>query len=130
MPQATDLVLKNATLVDKTFALQSPSAGDNSLATWWLKEGTISSVFPKVTSLARATGNNSRKIQVKLTIPSSYTDSVTGLTKVSSGFLFNGECSVPFDFPETLKSDATAYVKNLVAHALVQAMMRDGMPAT
>lgn len=130
MPQAVDLVLNNNAAVAKTFALQSPASGDNSLALWWLKEGTISSVFPKVSVLTRATGNNSRKSVIKLKIPSSYTDSVTGLTKVSSGFELNVEASVPFDFPEALKSDAIAYCSNLMSNTLIKAVMRDGMPAS
>lgn len=132
MPQATDLVIKNGagTPVDKTFTLMAPAAGDNSVATWALKEGTISSVFPKITALARKTTNQSRTLQVKLRLPSSYTDTVTGLTKVASAFEFNGSISVPDDFPENLKPDAVAFTANLLNHALIKAMMRDAVPAT
>lgn len=130
MPQAVDLVINNGAAVAKTFALYSPSAGDNSVATWKLKEGTIASVFPVITTSARSTGNQSRKMQGKFRLPSSYTDSVTGLTRVGSGFEFDFSASVPDDFPEALKADAIAFAKNLVAHALIQSMMRDGQPAT
>ena len=130
MPQATDLVLKNNAGTDKTFALYTPAAGDSSLAKWMLKEGSISSVFPLITALARPTTNRSRIVQLKLRVPSSFTDSVTGLTKVASAFEFNGSVSVPDDFPETLKPDAVAFTKNLMAHALIMAMMKDAVPAT
>jgi hypothetical protein len=131
MPSAvTPLVLNNAAAVAKNFVLYAPSAGDNSVATWKLKEGTITSVFPTVTTSALSTGNNSRKVQGKLQIPSSYTDSVTGLTKVGSGWEFDFSASVPNDFPEALKADAVAFAKNLIAHALIQEMIRDGQPAT
>ena len=132
MPQAVDLVLKNGagTPVDKTFTLYAPAAGDNSLALWKLKEGVIASVFPSITALARATGNNSRLTQIKLRIPSSYTDTVTGLTKVGSAFELNLSCTVPDDYPESLKADAVAFSRNLMAHALIQAMLRDCIPAT
>lgn len=129
MPAAVDLVLNNGAAVAKTFTLYSPSAGDNSVATWKLKEGTIASVFPVITTSARATGNQSRKMQMKFRLPSSYTETVTGLTKVGSAFEFDGSASVPDDFPEALKADAVAFVKNAIAHALIQAMMRDGQPA-
>jgi hypothetical protein len=69
-------------------------------------------------------------VQGKLQIPSSYTDSVTGLTKVGSGWEFDFSASVPNDFPEALKADAVAFAKNLIAHALIQEMIRDGQPAT
>jgi hypothetical protein len=132
MPQATDLVINNGagSPVAKTFTLYAPSAGDNSLATWKLKEGAIASIFPAITALARPTGNRSRKMQGKLRLPSSYTDTVTGLTRVGSAFEFDFSASVPDDFPEALKNDAVAFSKNLIAHALIQAMMRDGAPAT
>jgi hypothetical protein len=132
MPQAIDLVLANGagTPVNKTFNLYAPSAGDNSVATWKLKEGTIASVFPVITTSARSTGNASRKMQGKLRLPSSYTDSVTGLTKVGSAFEFDFSASVPDDYPEAIKADAIAFAKNLIAHALIQSMMRDGQPAT
>jgi hypothetical protein len=133
MPQAVDpLVLNNGagTPVPKNFVLYSPAAGDGGVATYKLKEGTIAAVFPTLTLSARATGNKSRKMQGKLRLPSSYTDTVTGLTKVGSGYEFDFSASVPDDFPEALKPDAIAFSKNAIAHALIQAMMRDGQPAT
>lgn len=130
MPQAQDLVIKNYAAVDKTFTLLSPAAGDNSLASWALKEGTISSVFPKITALARPTGNKSRRVQIKFKLPSSYTDTVTGLTKVSSAFECDVYASVPDDFPEALKNDAVAFTCNMVNAAMVKAMIRDGLSAT
>jgi hypothetical protein len=132
MPQAVDIVINNGagTPVAKTFTLYAPSAGDNSVATWKLKEGTIGSVFPFITTSTRSTGNQSRKLQMKLRLPSSYTDSVTGLTKVGSAYEFDASVSVPDDFPEALKADAVAFAKNLMAHALITSMMRDAQPAT
>lgn len=130
MPQATDLVIKNNAAVDKTFTLLSPAAGDNALASWALKEGSISSVFPKITALARPTGNAARRVQIKLRIPSSYTDTVTGLTQVSSAFEADIYATVPDNYPEALKNDAVAFTKNLVATTLAQAMIRDGLSAT
>lgn len=130
MPAAVALVLKNAAATDKTFVLLAPSAGDNSVASWALQEGVISSVFPKVTASARQTGNAARLSQGKLRIPSSFTETVTGLTKVGSAFEFNWTATVPDDFPEALKPDAIAFSKNLISNAVIQAMMRDGLPAT
>lgn len=132
MPQATNIVIKNgaATPVDKTFVLLSPAAGFNSVAEWALKEGTISSVFPRITALARKTANASGKSVIKLKIPSSYTDSVTGLTKVGSSFEMNVEITVPDTFPESLKNDAVAFASNLMNDTLVKAIVRDAIPAS
>lgn len=132
MPQATDITINNgaATPVAKTFSLYSPAAGDGSWAQWRLKEGTIASVFPRIAALARQTPNKARTVQTKLQIPSSYTDAVTGLTKVGSTFDAEVRVTVPDDFPENLKNDASAFLSNLVNHALIKAMNRDALPAT
>lgn len=133
MPQAIDIVINNgaSTPVSKTFTLIAPAAGDGSYANWRLKEGTISSVFPaiavKATQNARGTG---RKVNVKFRLPSSYTEQVTGLTKVGSAFDFNVDVTVPDDFPESLKNDAVAFATNLMNTALIKACVRDAVPAT
>lgn len=132
MPQAIDITINNgaATPVAKTFTLLAPAAGYGSVAEWALKEGTISSVFPRISLSARKTANSSGKTVVKLKIPSSYTDSVTGLTKVGSSFEVNAEITVPDTFPESLKNDAVAFASNLFANTLVKACMRDANPAS
>lgn len=132
MPQATDIVINNGagTPVAKTFSLQMPAAGDNAVAGWALKEGTISSVFPRITALARKTGNQARLVQIKFRLPSSYTETVNGLTRVGSAFEMNLTATVPDEFPESLKNDAVAFSANLIAHTLVKAMIRDALPAT
>lgn len=129
MPQAQDLVIKNAAGADKTFSLISPSAGDGGLATWVLKEGTISSVFPKLTAMARP-GVGTRVLTVKFRMPSSYTDTVTGLTNVGSGTLFSVQVVIPDNFPEALKNDFVAFATNALRTTLLTAMIRDAVPAT
>lgn len=131
MPQAADIIINNGagTPVAKTFVLVAPAAGDNSYANWRLKEGSISSVFPAIAVLARSNGG-ARKANIKLRIPSSYTDTVTGLTKVGSAFDFNVDVTVPDDFPEALKADAVAFSTNLMANAIIKAVVRDAVPAT
>lgn len=129
------LIIKNGSNVDKTFELISPAAGYDSVAEWALKEGVISSVFPRITASARNTKRTagrvpSKAVQVKIRIPSSFTDSVTGLTNVGSAYEFNGTVSIPADFPENRKSDAVAFVSNAINHAMVKAMFTDGSPAT
>lgn len=132
MPQATDITVNNGagTPVAKTFTLISPSAGDGGLAQWALKEGTISAVFPSLSAMAGRTGNNSRKLTVKFRLPSSYTDSVSGLTMVSSSAEMNVTFSVPNSFPESLKADYVAFATNILSSTLFKAMIRDAYPAT
>jgi hypothetical protein len=130
MPQAINLVIKNAAAIDKTFALNTPAAGDSGVAEWALKEGLISSVFPKLTASARRTGNNSRKVSIKLRVPSSYVNTTTNLPVVGSAFEANVEATVPDDYPEAMKDDAVAFTANAIATALFKSMIRDGLPAT
>lgn len=129
MPQAANIILKNDAGTDKTFTLYTPAAGDGGWAQWRLKEGAVTTAFPSIAALARATPNVARKVQVKLQIPSSYVDTSSGLTITGPKFDFEARVTVPDNFPENMKDDAVAYVKNLVAHAIIQAMLRDGLPA-
>lgn len=130
MPQAVNLVVKNASAVDKTFTLITPASGDGSIAEWALKEGTISSVFPRLTASASKTSNGSRSLKVKFILPSSYQDTVTGLTNVGSRAQFHVSVSVPDDFPESKKDDFVAFSTLAFRTALMQEMIRDAVPAT
>lgn len=130
MPQATNITIKDGANVDKTFTLIAPASGDGGIAEWALKEGTIASVFPRFTASAARTGNRSRKLTLKVRVPSSYQDSVTGLTNVGSAVEFNGSITVPDDFPEGKKADHVAFVANLINSALVKSMLSDAYPAT
>lgn len=129
MPQQTNLVINNAAAVAKTFTAMSPGAYGIP-AEWALKEGVVSTVFPTVTAMSTRTANQSRKLSLRLKVPSSYVDAATGLTKAGTAYEVNLTASVPDAFPEALRADAIAYVKNLVAHALIQDMLKDGTPAT
>lgn len=130
MPQAIDLIIKNAANVDKTFALLTPASGDGGVARWALKEGTISSVFPTITASAVATQRDARSAHIKIHVPSSYTDSVTGKTNVDTGAEVNIKVAMPNTFPEANKPDFVAYVANAVQTALVKAIIKDALPAT
>jgi len=132
MPQAQNITIDNgaSTPQPKTFTLINPAAGDGGLAMWALKEGLISSVFPSFTAVAAKTANKSRKLTLKLRVPSSYTDLVTGLAVVGSAAEANVTMSIPDDFPESRKNDVTAFLTNIIKDALVQEMLHDAYPAT
>lgn len=133
MPQATNLVVKNgaSTPVDKTFTLISPAAGFGGIANWSLKEGAIAAVFPTFTAQAvQLSGGKVNKLTMKLRLPSSYLDSVTGLTNVGSFFGADVVVTVPSTFPEDKKNDAVAFLTNLLNTTLVKEMSRDATPST
>lgn len=128
MPQQTNLTIKDGSNVDKTFTAMTPAAGDGGIASWALKEGTIASVFPVLTAMSRKT-TNGRALRVKLQVPSSYTDAVTGLTNVGSRAEVNSNYSMPSDFPEAKKDDFVAFAVNAPNTALFKAMIRDALGA-
>lgn len=131
MPQAANLVVNNAAAVAKTFTLLNPSAGLNSEARWALKEGLNSSVFPRLSAVLRSDTSVKGTAGVfKITFPQSYTDASTGLVKRGSAAELIITNKVPDDWPESLKADWKAYVKNLVAHTDVQAFLEGGAAFT
>lgn len=133
MPQApSTLVLANGavTPVNKTFNLLAPSAGYDADCEYALKEGTIATVFPTVTTRVRKTANSSKQARIRVRVPSSFTEAVTGKTVTGSAYEFNGTASMPNDFPESLKPDAIAFTANAIAHAIIKQMMQDMSPLT
>lgn len=133
MPQAVDLVVNNGatTPVSKTFNLINPSAGLGGVAEWALREGPISSVFPYFSAVATVSKQSSiRTLTTKFRLPSSYTDTVTGLTNVGSFAEFSSTVKLPPDFPEALKNDFAAYALNILGTTLLKAMIKDAVPAT
>lgn len=126
MPNAANLVVKDAANVDKTFTLMTPASGDSGLAEFALKEGASPVAYPKFTFMAKRTANRSRKTQGKIRVPFSFTDPTTGVTRVITAFEFNFDCSVADDFPDSVRDNAVAYTANIVGHTLVKACLRDG----
>lgn len=140
---ATDLSLKDATNTARTFTLLTPASGYGQLAEWAYKVGPIATVFPRLTAMARNVVNTQRarasggrqtaqekNVTLKLVVPSSYMDTVTGLTNVGSAMEFTTSVRIPADFPEDKKADAVSFHKEAVATALIQAMFKDGTPAS
>lgn len=133
MPQATDITVKNgaATPVDKTFSLITPASGYGSYAQWALKEGAIAAVFPRFSARSvQLSGGKVQKLNLEFRLPSSYLDTVTGLTNVGSFYGAKVEVTVPNTLPESLKSDSVAFLTNLINSSLIKLMLRDANPAT
>lgn len=129
MPSATNLVIKDAAAVDRTFTLYSPSAGDSSLATWKYKKGDVPTAYPTITAMAAPTAAKSRKLTLKLRDPASHLDPATGLVKVVGFAELNVTVSVPDEFPDSKRDDFVAFIANAFSHVLVKAMLRDALPA-
>lgn len=128
--QAQNITVKNGADTDKTFTLISPSAGWGSVASWYLQEGAISAVFPQWTTMAQKNGSGVQTATAKLRLPSSFTDTVTGLTNVGSHAELNVSVKLPPDFPEALKDDFVAFAVNLFGSEQFRAQLRYASPAT
>lgn len=130
MPQATNIIVKNAAGVDKTFELISPAAGDGGVALWQLKQGDIKSAFPSFTAKSTKSRNSIRFLETKLIYPSSYKDTNTGLTSIGVSEMGSIRITVPDDMPESSKDDFVAYFTGLLASELVKKLIRDAVSAT
>lgn len=133
MPQATDLVINDglATPVARTFALLTPSASDGSAAIWQYKAGANSSVFPTITSSARKNAaRDARKLDLTVKVPYAITDTAVNVVRPGSSVMMNVTVTVPDDYPEASKADATAFMVNVFTTTLVKAMVRDAISAT
>lgn len=126
MPNASNIIVQNASATDKTFEVLTPSGGDGGVARYALKEGAAPVAFPSMTVMARPTTNASRKTSVKIHVPHTYIDPVTGLLKKGPAFELNVEASMPDAYPESTRDDAVAYGVNLVASTLMRQVFRDG----
>lgn len=129
MPQAKNIIVKDAANVDKTFTLMAPAAGDDSLATFRLKQGASSVVFPTL-SVSTSAKPSSRNLHLKFTIPSAYTDPTTGQPFVKNRAEMNLRLAIPNDFPEAAKGDLVAYIVNIIGHADIRAALTDCVPLT
>lgn len=126
MPQIANITVKNAALVDKTFTVLTPAGGDGGVARFAIREGTAPAAFPVASVVARATTNGSRKTTVKVNVPQSYVDPVSGLVKKGPAFEMNVDASMPDSYPESMRDDAVAYGVNFLASTLMRDTLRNG----
>lgn len=126
MPNAANIIVQDALEADCLFEVLTPSGGDGGVARYALKRGAAPVAFPSMTVVARPTTNASRKTSVKVHVPHTYTDPVTGLLKKGPAFELNIEASMPDAFPEDARDDAVAFGVNLAASPLMRQVFRDG----
>lgn len=129
MPQMTDVVISDSVPTARTYQMVSPgSFGVRS--DWVYKNGVVSTVFPRISALATRVDNQAQKLLLKFSMPSSYVDAATGLTKAGTTAWVEVRVTMPDAFPEALRNDFQAFTANMVNHTLIKAMIRDALPAT
>lgn len=131
MPQAVNLTLKDAAGTDRLFELLAPAAGDGSYANWRYKDGNVPISWKAVAIKTTANADQTaRKVNIILKVPSTYTDPSSGLPTVAGVWDLNLTVTVPNMVGVDRRPDAAAFAKNLLAHAMVQEILKDAFPAT
>lgn len=123
MPQAADITVKNAADEDKVFTLLAPAAGFGGLATWALKEGPTSNVFPGFTAQALQTNQGGIRCHFRIKVPAYYVNVDTGLPVVQNAVEWHLTGIVPSEYPQAQIDDSVAYATNLIRSTIVQEMM-------
>lgn len=131
MPQATDLSLKNAAGVAKTFALAAPAAGTQP-GVWFLREGGSQAGFPSLENSARRSGTtgNNRRVQLSLVVPVMGVNPSTGNPTRISAMTIKVDAVVPELVPDATRDDAIAYIGSALADTLVKSSIKTGYALT
>lgn len=125
MPQAQNIVLKNAAGVAKTFTLATPAAGQNP-AVWFLQEGANRTVWPKLECSSSGSGSTgARKVKWTLTVPAAVVDA-TGTTRASAKQFSALDHTTPALVSDGVTSDAIAFQESLAADALYKETISTG----
>lgn len=115
MPQATNLTINDGqtTPVARTFTLITPGA-DGEFARWRAKLTGFAYSDPTMRFRARVSEGPkpARKADVQWKIPYSTLNATTGIRDVHSTVEFNGSLTMPDNFPENMRPDAIAYIRN------------------
>lgn len=126
MPQATDIVIKNGSAVDKTFGLATPAGSPGVPGQWFLREGANPSVHARILiSSKKLTTGAGQKLSITLSVPSPVTNG-EGVVKSAANMVFNIDAAVPDFVPDGVRDDAIAYVGNLLATNLVKQSLKTG----
>lgn len=129
MPQASNIIAKNAANENVTFDLVTASAGDNSPARYQLTAAAnVALGRPTFEIMARPNADRSaRKVMTTLKVPYLVTDSVTGLQRVAANVDFrNNEMTAPKSVPDSVIANAVAYWSSLNASPQVTDSQKSG----
>lgn len=133
MPTMADITIKKDDgTTDVTFSEVTASGGDKSPAVWRDNSyGGTPGQRPEFRIQSSSVQDNSgRRVVGTFTYPSIYTDTSTGLTKVSSRANFKFDAYVPAEMPDTFAGEFGAQVGNLLASALIESVLTSGFAPT
>lgn len=130
MPQMANITVKNAANVDVLFTALTPSSGDTTLAQWRaLGSLTIPALAPQVSSKTQANGaKTGRQVSVNGVFP--YVRTVDGVETLVARQPFSVSTTVPLNIPVSVTADNAKVFANLLASALLQAILAEGYNAS
>jgi hypothetical protein len=133
MPTAADItVKKNDGSTDVTYTVVVPSAGDKSPAVW--RSNTVGSAIahkPELRVTSRSNGDGTaRRVDVTYGYPQIVTSGDTGVTSVENKALFTASGVLPVNMTETDINEFVSQGMNLMASALMKAMLKAGYAAS
>lgn len=131
MPSIANIALQNAAAAAVTATALVPSAGDKVAAQWRVENTKPPFARTTISMVSRFNAKRTaRHIDIKITKPMSYTDSVTSQEVVTGSMLFTGTLIVPTSAQTTDSDDMVAYVRTCLADSGVVACLKAGYSPT
>lgn len=128
MHQMANIVVKNAANQDVTYTALTPSAGDQTLATWRALGSAVPLMAPALS--VKTTYNqarNARRVTINGVFP--VVSSVGGVDTVTAKRPFTLETTVPLNISVAAATDQATIMANLFKNALLQEILSDGYNA-
>lgn len=133
MPTIADVTVKKADgTTNITYSGIAGAGGDTSPAVFRsvTATGTIGQK-PTIKITSRDSGDKlTRRIDVDAQFPEVYTDTTTGLTKVSGKVTMRASFGVPQGLSSTTMTEAAAQLTNFMADALIKSTISTGFAPT
>lgn len=128
MPQATNIVVKNAANTDVTFAVLAPAAGDNSSAVF--RHESAANRDLRSTLAIRSRGGNAGVRRVEGTVSVPVVRAVDGVDTKKGNIPVDFSIAVPNIVTDDEIEDAVVVATNLIASALIRSCMQSGYAPT
>jgi len=132
MPTLADITVKNAAAANVTFTAISASAGDKSPARWRLETAGIPLGLRANLEIASQDNGpkTARRVVVSGNFPFTYTDTTTSQKVLLARMPFRTEFTLPSNLDPAQLADASVIATNVLASALVQAVLASGYAPT
>jgi len=133
MPNMANITVKKADgTTDIVYTALTPSAGDNIPAVWRQEDVSKPAGGRTVASLLTKWNGpkTARRSDFSFTMPVTYVDSTTGLTKVAHRIPVSINAVVPQDVPDATVAEAIAQAGNLFVAALIRSSVSSGFAPT